>query len=153
MKKKSLLLIVLLLVITLIIGASYALWQATHKQENKNVVSIGCFSLESDIGTEGEQAPISLMDAMPISDAQGMSLTPFTFTITNTCNMYATYQVYLETLSTTTLGPDYLKVALSNNTPAVLSSYLSVTPTISGANQSNKLISGGLRQGESITYN
>ena len=64
MKKKSLLLIILLLVITLTIGASYALWQATHKQNEKNIVSIGCFSLESDIGTTSEQSPISLMEVM-----------------------------------------------------------------------------------------
>ena len=152
MKKKSLLIIVLLLVLTLTIGASYAFWQATHKQESKNVVSIGCFSLESDIGTAGEQSPISLMDAMPITDVEGMNLSPFTFTLTNTCSMYAEYQVNLETLSTTTLNLDYLKVALSNNTPQVLSSYPSVTPTITNANISNKLISGGLRQGEAVTY-
>ena len=46
---------------------------------------------------------ISLSNAYPIPDEEGISLTPYTFTITNTCETYASFQINLEILNTSTL--------------------------------------------------
>ena len=155
-KKKDILsgiLVVLILIaVVVLVGVSYAAWIMNAKQTNTNVVSTGCFETSSDLGTSSENEAINLVDVMPISDSEAMSLTGFTFTITNVCKTYATYQVNLETLSTSTLDISYIKAVLNNNTPKKLNEYASVNKYLDAASSSNKLISGGLAQNESVTY-
>ena len=124
--KFKLVLLLTLIVFAVLIGISYAYWQINKTQVDKNIVTTGCFELESDIGSDDERDPISLLKTYPIADNEGRMLIPFTFTIRNTCDTYAGYQVNLETLATTTLSKDYLKVVLDDATPKVLSAYESV---------------------------
>ena len=152
-KKSTLLTIVILILVCIILGVSYAYWQITRTQNDKNIVTTGCFEVESDIGTENELDPIRLLKTYPISDTEGKQLTPFTFTLRNTCDTYAGYQINLESLNTTTLNLDYLKVVLDNKSPKVLSAYDVVEKTLSDATTSHKLLTGGLKAGTSQTFN
>ena len=153
-KKKTLLYSIIVLIILSVLGISLAYWQIVRNQSSthNNIAGTGCFELTADIGSTNESDAVKLLKTYPISDEDGLNLSPFTFTITNTCSYYATYQVNLETLSSTTLNKDYLKVVLDKS-PATLSSYEAVEKTLSDATSSNKLTTGGLKENESITYN
>ena len=85
MKNKKIILCILgiLLVFSILIGLSYAYWLTTNSQENSNIAKAGCFDTQF---IENSDA-INLDSVYPISDSKGTKLTPFSFTIKNTCNM------------------------------------------------------------------
>jgi hypothetical protein len=150
MKKdyKLILIIGVLLAISLIIGTSYAYWMITHTQANKNIAGTGCFTT-----TFTESNDINLTNQFPISDTDGAKLTPYTFTITNTCTIAANYQVNMEVLNTTTADLAYIKTELNNDTPVILNTYSTVDKTIDTATSSYKMTTGYLGASESVTYN
>ena len=135
-KINSILVILIVIACIVLVGVTYAAWNMNAKQTSTNVVSTGCFETSSDLGSSSESDAINLIDAMPMSDTDGKSLTPFTFTITNVCKTFATYQVNLEKSSTSTLDSNYLKVALDNNYPKVLTTYEETTKHLQTASDS-----------------
>ena len=139
--------ILLILSITLVIGFSFASWIITLTQANTNVIGSKCFNL-----TLSETNPINLTGAYPLTDTEGASLTPFDFTITNTCSSYASYQVNIEILNTTTLASTEVKVMLDNGTPALLSTKTTTTATLQNASNAYILKMGYLDPNESVTY-
>ena len=148
MKKVILLMVIgTMLSISLLVGVSYALWSNTHVQETENIVESGCFSTDFS-----EVNSISLSNSYPISDDKGMSSTPYQFTITNTCTVDAKYEVNFEVLANSTLGSNYVKLAI-NNKKDILSNYESKTSTIEGALSSSNIASGWLKAEQSVTYN
>ena len=82
----------LFVVICTIIGLSYAYWRITYKQNDFNTLGVRCF----EVTLTNEENDIQLESASPITDEEGMELIPYTFTITNTCDTYAHYEVNLE---------------------------------------------------------
>jgi len=80
----------------IIIGTSYALWQITLQQTDTNVITTGCLKLTL---TE-ETAAINLAGVSPTSDEDGKKLTPYTFTIENTCTTDTNYVINLEKVIT-----------------------------------------------------
>jgi hypothetical protein len=145
---KLIIIIGILLAISLIIGTSYAYWMITHTQANKNVASTGCFTT-----TFTEANDINLTNQFPIVDADGKKLTPYTFTITNTCTVAANYQINMEVLNTTTTDLTYIKTELNNDTPVILNTYSTVDKTIDTATSSYKMTTGYLGASSSVTYN
>jgi hypothetical protein len=145
---KILIIIGIILSISLIIGMSYAYWMITHTQANKNVAATGCFTT-----TFTEANDINLNNQFPISDADGKKLTPYTFTITNTCTIAANYQVNMEVLNTTTADLAYIKTELNDDTPVILNTYATVDKTIDTATSSYKMTTGYLGASQSVTYN
>lgn len=119
MKNKKTLLIGIgaFIAICLIIGISYAVWRITVSQTDTNRITADCF----EITLTNEKDMISLENAFPLYDEEGMKLTPYTFTIQNKCASYASYNINLELLDTVAeesrLDPKYLKVVLDENTP------------------------------------
>ncbi len=146
MKRRKVLIIIT--IILLVIGVSFASWIITLNQTNNNLISSKCFNV-----TLSEENPINLTGAYPITDTEGRELTPFTFTITNTCNSNASYQVNLEILNTTTLASTEVKVMLDDGTPALLSSKTVTTKTLDNATTAYILKTGYLDPNESVTYN
>ena len=148
--KKTILLISIgfLLVIFLGVGMSYALWTQSHTQEKNNALLSGCFST-----TLTENNNIDLSNQYPVSDANGLTKTPYTFTISNTCSIAANYQINLETLSTTTVDSKFIKLSIDSSTSNLLNSYSTVDTTIAGALNSYQLKTGYLSAGSSVTYN
>ena len=152
-KQLPILLGVLLIAIVITVGTTYTLWQITLQQTNKNVITTGCFKIEfSDIN------PINLDKSFPISDEEGESLVPYEFTITNTCDSFASYQINLEILSTTTLTDlSYIKEALNETTgevkPKLLTTNRITEKSLENATSSYQLETGYLNAKESKTYN
>ena len=146
----------LLVVICAIIGLSYAYWRITYKQNDFNTLGVRCF----DVTLTNEENDIHLENTSPITDEEGNGLTPYTFTITNTCDTYAYYQVNLEDILqegvTKRLSHDYIKVSLDGGTPQNYSKYPQAEPTLENADYSARLTSGTLApadsEGDSRSY-
>ncbi len=155
-KRNILITIVLLIGIIAIIGVSYALWVLNLNQTGQNDIVSSCFNI-----TFTDKNNINLQKAYPILDEDGKQLTPYEFTITNTCDSYASFNVNLEVLNTTTLtNNDAVKVMISSKTGAteteittnLLSSYKTTTKTLDNAKTAFNLTTGYLNAKESKTY-
>ncbi len=147
-KKQLQILGIVLIVIICVIGVSYAYWRLTLSQTGVNEIASSCF----DITLSNEQNDINLQKAYPISDEEGMNLTPYTFTITNNCDAFAEYQINLEVLEGTTLNSEYIKAVLNSENPKILSEKEQVEKTLENATTSYKLKTGYLEANESKTY-
>ena len=65
----------------------------------------------------------------------GMKLTPYTFTVTNTCNEAIEYNVALETFGeSNVMSSDSIKIMFDSNEPTLLSGYKKAAPQIKDAN-------------------
>ena len=143
MKNKKIILPIISVAVVLLtlIGVTYAYWVLTKMQTNSNIISSACL----DITIDNESAAISLGNQFPITDEEGMKLTPYTFTITNNCNTSVDYHINLESLGSeeTAIKASSLKVALDNSSD-LLSNKATIEPTISGAYSANRLGYGTL---------
>lgn len=145
---KYMFLLLLIAAITMIAGVSYAIWTILHTGNETNTIQTGCFSTTFNEGTEG----INLIDTFPISDEEGLSTEPYTFTIENTCSLTAAYQVNLESLEDTDLPLSNLKISVDNDTPVLLSTIDNGSTTITNALASKIITSGKLSAGSNKTY-
>ena len=146
----------IVLLVCIFVGVSYAYWQLTLQQSGTNVVTTDCFNI-----TFVDSNDINLQKAYPITDSEGSSLTPYTFTIENTCDGPASYQVNLETMSQDSgvkvLPEEYLKANLietdsSNISTNNLTSDYEVNTTIDGAIKAHKLDTGIIQGKTSKTF-
>ncbi len=125
--KIILILIGIFLCVSIVIGISYAVWLLTSEQTNQNVVATECFDISF---SENVDSNINLQNTYPVADNIGVTLTPYTFSITNTCDLNALYYVNLEILDTTTLSHDLIKAEVDAKLPSVVSNKKVVTSII-----------------------
>ena len=138
----------ILLTLSVLIGISYAYYMVTASQTNKNRLASSCIS----VSLTNEKNDITLNNAYPITDSEGKKLTPYQFTITNTCDIFISYNVNLEMLEGTDLSTDYIKTMVNSEAPAVLSSLDSASTTIDKSTESRTLAQGSLGSGDSVDY-
>ena len=121
MKKKNILFISTSLVLILLLGTgiSYSMGNITTSQDTTNTAYTKCF----DVSITSQMNSIDLENTYPITDEQGKKLNPFSFTTTNTCDIFESYTVNLESLKDTTLNSKFLKVMLNNEKLKLLSDY------------------------------
>ena len=148
-KKTVLIITVILIVLLGTIGISYAYWILTYTQTGVNKVATSCFSLS----LSNEKNNINLANAYPILDEEGKKLTPYSFTITNTCDLFASYTVNLEMLDDNTMPLKYINAMLNNEGVTKLSVLEDAKTTIDGAVASKTLVKGALGAGDSVDYN
>ena len=130
----------------LLIGVSYALWIILREQDTENRITSSCISIELESVTE----EISLSNAIPLTDEDGMNTTPYTFTIKNTCTTFISYDVIFLVDSESTLGTQYVDAVLDRNVIKTLDQYESREID----NQTGYILqSGNLSQADEITYN
>ena len=105
--KLGLAIVVVMMAICLITYQSYALWIAKESGQ-ENIVEVGCFEVEF----QELNAPIKLSNTYPVSDAKGLSGTPYSFKITNKCSIASRYSITLNTLlqNTITVGNETLNL-------------------------------------------
>ena len=142
-----------------LIAASYAYIRYTASGKETNVIKSGCLRTTLTETTSG----ISLANAIPITDADGISGVPYTYTIENTCNLTARYETTFNILNTSTLangaeggfkiyitGPNDLVIG-----PKILNNF--ETTILDNGDTDIELSyivdSGYLAQGESATFN
>ena len=148
--KKLLITILILLGIVSILGVSYANWFINEKQKDFNTLGSKCFELTMTNESEG----ITLNKTYPISDEEGLSTTGYTFTIKNTCNTYATYEVNLEDMlvEEKRLSGEYIKVSINDGTPVNLKNLEEKEGHLEESDKSYELTSGSLAPEEEATY-
>lgn len=148
-KKKIILIMVILLVMMTVIGVSYAYWLLTFSSHNPSKITTSCLSLS----LTNEKNDINLTKAYPISDAEGKKLTPYSFTITNTCDLFLGYTVNLEVLNESTMPYKYIKAMVNNEAITNLNALEDNTTTLDNASTSKILAKGTLGTDDSADYN
>ena len=149
MQKKKINMIVLVVsVILMLIGLSYGYFFIRKNQENNNVAGSECFKLEFS----NESEAINLSNMYPISDEEGKKQVPYSFTITNTCDMLAGYTVNMEMLEGTTLNSKYLDLMVNNEEIKLLSTYEATDTVIANSTESRILTKGTLAYNDSADY-
>ena len=152
-KKTIIAIISIVALLLVLLGVTYAYWLVTKTQTNSNIISSACL----DITLDNETNDINLTSQYPMSDEDGMKLTPYTFTITNNCNTSLDYQVALESIGdeANAIKATSLKVALDTNAD-LLSNRASVSSTVNGAYAAHRLSYGTLsatgNEGSSVTH-
>ena len=136
------------LIILLGIGFSYSLWNISVSQDTTNLAESKCF----DLSISNQENNINLDNAYPISNDKGKSLTPYTFTITNTCDITTEYSVNLEVLKDSTLSSKFIDVMMNNNNVRLLADLNSADKLNSDSVESRRLGTGYLKSNESVDY-
>ena len=149
--KRRALLIMVGILFACILAISYAFYQLSFTQEGDGIGGeTRCFEIDFVGGNA-----IHIPRAMPMTDANGEASDPYTFTITNTCDMRVGYQVNLEVLDTTTMELEFIKYKFGVGTtgaPTILETATTTTSTIT--NSTAKLMgTGELNRDASVTYN
>ena len=147
-KKIKVLIISILCILTITIGLSYGYYLLSKVQENNNIAGSKCFKLEFS----NESEAINLSNMYPISDEEGRKQVPYSFTITNTCDMLAGYTVNMEMLEGTTLNSKYLDVLINNEEIKLLSTYEATDTVIANSTESRILTKGTLAYNDSVDY-
>ena len=111
MKNKKIIILIILILISILtlIGSSYALLSKTFTSK-KLSVEVGTLKVDF---TEGNA--ITMDNAMPMTDENGMNTTPYTFTITNSGTIDSYYTISNEEDINNTLDITYLKYKLVSN--------------------------------------
>ena len=149
MRKNILIFSISLVVILLLgIGLSYSLWNISVSQDTVNTATTKCFNVE----ITSQKNSISLENAYPITNEKGKKLTPFSFTITNTCDIFASYTVSLESLKGSTLSSKFLNAMINNEEIKKLSDYEATDIVNDGSIESHILVKGSLGSGDSEDY-
>ena len=148
-KKKVIITLSVVVLLLFVIGISYAFWYFNLKQTGINKIAGSCFNLT----LTNEKNDINLTDAYPILNEEGKKLTPYSFTITNTCDLFASYTVNLEILENNTLPIKYISSMINNESIIKLSELEDAKTTIDGSITSKILAKGSLGSGDSVDYN
>ena len=111
MKNKKIIILIILILISILtlIGSSYALLTKTF---NSKKLSVEVGTLKVDFT---ESNAITMDNAMPMTDENGMNTTPYTFTITNSGTIDSYYTISNEEDTNNTLDTTYLKYKLVSN--------------------------------------
>ena len=156
-KKKIKIYYGLLITLFVFMGVSYAWFRLYLSQtENNTIASRTCFSTTLTEDT----SKISLTDAFPISDEDGLKQTPFTFTIKNNCNSYVKVYItidstYRESTSSSYLKDNYMKVNISPKGTTTGKSVILGSQTLTDLENNRKgyiIVSTGLKANEEKSY-
>ena len=122
-RKKIIVGVIILLILLIgqsLVNSTYSLFYHEDTAANTDAYSTGLLSIIAS--SKGEN--ISLGNALPMSDSEGETTTPYTFTIKNIGNLDYKFDVKL--LSTAgsdiTIDSRYIKVKVDDGSPATLSS-------------------------------
>ena len=147
LKHKKISIIVVTILLLSIIAFSYAFF-INADITGSNIARTECFKLTLQGSND-----INLQDAYPMSEQEGSQLTPYTFTVRNICNTTADYQVNIETLNTSSLDTEYIRVKLDNNASMILKrNELNTTNVNQNVKEGRKIATGTLRSNEEVTY-
>ena len=137
-----------LLGVSLLVGVSYAYYMVSVSQTNKNIVKSSCLNLE----ITNEANVIRLEKQIPIMNSEGKDLTPYTFTITNTCSSFISYSLNLEELEGSTLASKYIMTMVNDKSYVNMASLSSADNYYANSVESRVLVTGSLGAKASVDY-
>ncbi len=135
----------------IMLGGSYSIFSTITKSKDSNVLKTGTLALEFNDTDEGLGNVISLNGEYPISDSEGLSKKPYTFKITNTGSIDASYKIQILDDSSmieedgcinNLLRKEVIKYSIDGESPVVLSSA-----------SDGVVKTGTLTGGESVVHN
>ena len=139
------------LVTSILIGISYAFYIFSVSQSGSNVVRTDCFEITY---TDGNA--INLTSTIPLSEEEASSLTPYSFTINNICNNAIDYNINIETLNTTTMDLNAVRVKLDNKASKIFGSIESNDSSTyfnDDVASSKTIFTGSMKANSSKTFN
>ena len=146
-KKIGILTILSIVMVVLVVSASYAAFSYLKAGTKSNTITTGTLQLTL---TEGNQ--INLTEAYPMTDANGLATTGYSFTLKNTGTAPAVYKIYLDNVTPasgeTKLEDSWLRYNLTKNTTVGSASLL----TSLGADKNRVLDSGTLNASVTNSY-
>ena len=137
--------------VSLLVGVSYAYYMVSVSQTNKNIVKSSCLNLS----ISNEENVIKLEKQIPIMNEEGKKLTPYTFTINNTCNSFIAYSLNLEELEGSTLSSKYIMTVVHGKAYVNMANMASLRSTdnyYANSVESRVLATGSLGPNASIDY-
>ena len=135
-QKKLSIYVTLLIVVICLFGISFALFKFNASQATQNdITTLNCFEVEYSDVTDA----ITIANDFPISDADGLERSPYTFKIKNKCTQLLNVQIGVETLTSSQIEPNLIKGVITNKgeTPTsskLLSAGIPGTPVNGGTN-------------------
>ncbi len=165
--KVTLGILTIMILVTITIGTSYSYYSIASEQTDPNELATTCFDISY---SEGSNGSINLATTYPMNETNALSrLTPYEFTITNTCSTGAdiNYAVTLNTLTNpaSTLPLSTLRYKLNQTSPTSITGTSGLLGSASvydlnasiksdeGIDTSYSLATGSLAPGSSVTYN
>ena len=130
------------------VGVSYAYWRFTYIAEKANTATSGCFNIE----LTDQKDEINLPNAYPITDVEGLKLKPFSFTLRNSCSIFAHYYVNLEMLEGTTLNSKWVATKVNSDAITTLDKYKTATTTMTGSTEARTIAEGYLGADDTVDY-
>ena len=130
------------------VGVSYAYWRFSYIAEKANTATSGCFNIE----LTDQKDEINLPNAYPITDVEGLKLKPFSFTLRNSCSIFAHYYVNLEMLEGTTLNSKWVATKVNSDAITTLDKYKTATTTMTGSTESRTIAEGYLGTDDTVDY-
>ena len=140
---------VISLFLVVAVGITYSLWTKTFSQSGENKLASDCFHIVFD---EVKGSGINLENAYPIYDLEGKKLTPYEFTLTNTCQVPVEYQINLETTINTTMKDEYVKFMFQEEEPVLLNTLDKTDKTLKNGLAAYFLEKGYLTASETKSY-
>ena len=123
-KKRNMVILGILVILLIVVFAgSYAYWTSSRVQVDEDELASTCLNIELENVTNG----ISLQEAFPIVDAEGIGSTGYTFRVVNTCNSYIEYDINMESLSSVAaenrIALQWVDAIIDNNPVKALADY------------------------------
>jgi len=148
-KKHKMGIIVTISVIIMVIGLSFAWLQLTLRGNKELSMMADGLKLVLDDTMEGG---IHLVNAIPVTDEEGLTQVGYTFTLENTGKIDSSYEIYLDDLDLderqTRMQDRFLKYQLVKDGEEISLDLLSTT----GENPNRLLDKGEISSGEKFTY-
>ncbi len=141
--------LVLMILITIVISGAttYGFFYSVKTQSGENTLNTSCFDVSFEEGNS-----IRLANAISMSDASGQKVSPYTFTMQNTCDTEANYYVILSS-KIGSFSSNFINISLNKENISTLSNNKqnNVVPVDDGYGDSYIISSGSLKKDETIT--
>lgn len=145
LKENRALLILIALAVVTLMGSSYAWYSVSFKSNKEQTLTAGTLSLTLNEKTES----ITLTNAVPQSDEDGLENTPYNFSLTNNGTLSSSYSIYLDdlslTASSTRLSDSFIKYNIQEK-------QIDTGTKILAAQKDRKIIEGVIDAGETIDF-
>ena len=102
----------ILIVVTIVLGVTYSFMKADIESSSVTEVSLkSC----AKITLKDTDVSINLNNAYPMSKNKALQTTPYTFTVSSSCENYVGFNLYLATLNTNTLDASNIHYIITSN--------------------------------------
>ena len=102
----------ILIVVTIVLGVTYSFMKADIESSSVTEVSLkSC----AKITLKDTDVSINLNNTYPMSKNKALQTTPYTFTVSSSCENYVGFNLYLATLNTNTLDASNIHYIITSN--------------------------------------